>query len=71
MVGEPGPGALGQDVEHHVADIVAVAGVPGPGVPQPDDEPGLTHAACPGTDRTQMAQDALKMPAGTSSGLSI
>src|SRR5690606_25451973 len=38
--GEPRTGALGEQVEHHLPDVVPVARVLRAGVAQPDDEPG-------------------------------
>ena len=42
---QPDAGPGGELVEHHRADVVPVAGVPGPGVAEPDDRNGPSEPA--------------------------
>ena len=42
---EPGADPLGQHVRHHGADVVPVAGVAGPGIAQPGNEPAVAGHA--------------------------
>jgi len=40
MASEPYPVLVGQKFDHLEADVVTGGGVLGPGIPEPDDEPG-------------------------------